>query len=190
MSKDRTASFPPNPADEFSAVLARHLEAIDRGEQPDREALLTRYPHFAEQLRAYFAAQDRIEQLTGPLREQEQAAARSLAYEVLEEISRGGMGIVLRCRDRVLDRELAIKVLLDNYRDQPDLVRRFIEEARITGQLQHPFIVPVHKLGTLEDGRPYFAMKLVEGRTFADLLRERADSGQDLPRHLKVFEQI
>ena len=50
------------------------------------------------------------------------------------------------------------------------MVRRFVEEAQIAGQLQHPGIVPVYELGTLADGRPYFAMKLVKGRTLADLL--------------------
>ena len=56
------------------------------------------------------------------------------------------------------------------HRDKPDLVRRFIEEAQIGGQLQHPGIVPIYELGTFADRRPYFAMKLVKGRTLAELL--------------------
>jgi serine/threonine protein kinase len=178
------------PEGEFSDILAGYLEAIDRGDRPDRAALLEQYPRWADRLRDFFADQDRLEKLTGPLREEDPGEAAGLTYEFLEEISRGGMGVILRCRDRALHRDLAIKVLLDQYRDQPDLVRRFIEEARITGQLQHPFIVPVHKLGTLEDGRPYFAMKLVEGRTFADLLQERPTPAHDLPRYLQIFEQV
>src|SRR5262249_40632863 len=67
---------------------------------------------------------------------------------------------------------------------------RFLEEARITGQLQHPGIPPVHEIGRLEDGRPFFSMKLIEGRTLSDLLRERATPQTDLPRFLKIFERI
>jgi tetratricopeptide (TPR) repeat protein len=182
--------MPEERGGEFSAVLAAYLEAVDRGEASDRAALVARYPHFAEPFQAYFADQDRLDQLAGPMRVESKAEAASLAYELLEEIGRGGMGVVLRCRDGTLDRDLAVKVLLDRYRDRPDLVRRFIEEARITGQLQHPFIVPVHELGTLADGRPYFAMKLVEGRTFAELLAERGDPAEHQPRYLHVFEQI
>ena len=74
-----------------------------------------------------------------------------------------------------LGRDLALKVLLDQHRDRPDLVDRFVEEAQICGQLQHPGVVPVYELGTLADRRPFFAMKLVKGRTLADLLAERVD---------------
>jgi serine/threonine protein kinase len=69
-------------------------------------------------------------------------------------------------------------------------LRRFVEEAQVCGQLQHPGIVPVHDLGRLEDGRPFFAMKLVKGRTLAELLRERAGPDDDLPRLLGIFEQV
>src|SRR5262249_30728465 len=91
-------------------------------------------------------------------------------YRIVGEIARGGMGAVLKGWDLDLDRDLAVKVLLEEHRDHPDLVRRFIDEARIGGRLQHPGIVPVHELGTLADRRPYFTMKLVEGHTLASLL--------------------
>ena len=83
------------------------------------------------------------------------------------------MGAVHRGRDLDLGRDLALKVLLDHHRDRPDLVGRFVEEAQICGQLQHPGVVPVYELGTLADRRPFFAMKLVKGRTLAELLGER-----------------
>src|SRR5208282_1658219 len=76
-------------------------------------------------------------------------------------------------RDVDLGRDLALKVLLDRHRDRPDLVGRFVEEAQICGQLQHPGVVPVYELGTMADRRPFFAMKLVKGRTLAELLGER-----------------
>jgi serine/threonine-protein kinase len=56
--------------------------------------------------------------------------------------------------------------------------------------LQHPGIAPIHRLGWLPDGRPYFSMKLIQGRTLADLLRERADAADDLPRFLGLFAQV
>src|SRR5262249_5238598 len=66
----------------------------------------------------------------------------------------------------------------------------FVEEAQIGGQLQHPGVVPVHELGQLPDGRPYFTMKLVRGRTLVALLQARATPAEDLPRWLDVFVQV
>src|SRR5262249_35503705 len=63
-------------------------------------------------------------------------------------------------------------------------------EARITGQLQHPGVPAVHDLGALPDGRPFLAMKLVKGRTLADLLKERPDPSAHLPRFVAVVEQV
>ncbi|HEV3340927.1 MAG TPA: protein kinase, partial [Pirellulales bacterium] len=111
-------------------------------------------------------------------------------YRLFGEIARGGMGAILKGRDLDLGRDLAIKVLLDQRRDRPELVRRFIEEAQIGGQLQHPGIVPVHELGMLEDERPYFTMKLVRGRTLTSLLEARANLSDDRPRFLAIFEQV
>ena len=111
-------------------------------------------------------------------------------YQLLEEIGHGGMGLVIKGRDPDLGRDLAVKVLLEEHRDVPDLVRRFIEEAQIGGQLQHPGIVPVYELGQFGDGRPYFTMKLVRGRTLAALLAERVEAASDLPRFLGIFEQV
>jgi serine/threonine-protein kinase len=111
-------------------------------------------------------------------------------YELLEEIGRGGMGVVLRGHDPDLSRDLAVKVLLPNQQHDPALVSRFTEEAQIGGQLQHPGIVPVYEVGRSADQRPYFTMKLVHGRTLAALLRERSGPREDLLRFLQVFEQV
>jgi serine/threonine-protein kinase len=114
-------------------------------------------------------------------------------YRIEGEIARGGMGVVLRAADPDFGRTLAVKVLLDHRRDDAGAVRRFLDEARLCGQLQHPGIPPVHEMGTLPDGRPYFAMKLVKGDTLATLLGERRGSTPplaDLPRFLSIFEQV
>jgi serine/threonine-protein kinase len=117
-------------------------------------------------------------------------ADRAARLRLLGEIARGGMGAVLKGRDEDLGRDLAIKVLLERHRDDPDLVRRFIEEAQIGGQLQHPGIVPIYELGTFADRRPYFAMKLVKGQTLAALLAGRSAPREGLPTFLGIFEQI
>ncbi|WP_165069641.1 protein kinase domain-containing protein [Paludisphaera rhizosphaerae] len=111
-------------------------------------------------------------------------------YQLFGELARGGMGVVLMGRDVDLGREIALKVLLERRRDDPESIRRFIEEAQIGGQLQHPGIIPVHELGRLPDGRLYIAMKLVRGQTLAALLRTRRGPSDDLARFLAVFEQV
>jgi serine/threonine-protein kinase len=111
-------------------------------------------------------------------------------YRLLEEVGRGGMGVVHKGRDPHLGRELAVKILREHHQDDPEAVRRFVGEARIAGQLQHPGVVPVYELGNFLDGRPFFTMKLVHGRTLAQLLTARRGPGEDLPRLLKVFEQV
>jgi serine/threonine-protein kinase len=109
---------------------------------------------------------------------------------LLDELGRGGMGAVLRARDPDLNRDLAVKVLREEHAGKPQVVRRFLEEAQIAGQLQHPGIAPVHQVGTLPDGRPFFSMKLVKGQTFAQLLRERPTPAHELPRFLTIFGQV
>jgi tetratricopeptide (TPR) repeat protein/tRNA A-37 threonylcarbamoyl transferase component Bud32 len=100
------------------------------------------------------------------------------------------MGAVFRAHDPDFDRNLAIKVMLQRP-DQTDAEARFFGEARLMGRLQHPGIAPVHELGRLADGRPFFTMKLIEGRTLAELLRGGDGSGRhDLARFLGVFEQV
>jgi tRNA A-37 threonylcarbamoyl transferase component Bud32 len=111
-------------------------------------------------------------------------------YELLHEVGRGGIGVVFRGRDHHLRRDLAVKVLREDHRDRPGARRRFLEEARVGSQLQHPAIVPVYELGWFDDRRPYFTMKLVEGHTLAAPLQRRAGPGEDLPHFLGIFEQV
>ena len=83
-------------------------------------------------------------------------------YELLAEIGHGGMGVVYRARDAVLDRDVAVKLLAERYPADSPAAQRFLSEARITGQLQHPGIPAVHQVGALADGRPFLAMKLIK----------------------------
>jgi eukaryotic-like serine/threonine-protein kinase len=114
----------------------------------------------------------------------------TLRYRIDGEIARGGMGRVLKGRDPDLGRDVALKVLREDLRENTDLVRRFVEEAQIGGQLQHSGIVPIYELGTFADKRPFFSMKLVKGQTLADLLVARSAPTEDLPRFLSIFASI
>lgn len=111
-------------------------------------------------------------------------------YRLDGEIARGGMGAILKGRDTDLGRDLAIKVLLDAHKNKPEIVQRFIEEAQIGGQLQHPGIAPVYELGQFADRRPFFSMKLVKGETLSKLLADREVPTADRGKYLGIFEQI
>jgi tetratricopeptide (TPR) repeat protein len=104
-------------------------------------------------------------------------------YALGDEIARGGVGVVYRATDAAFGREVAVKVLLDRYAPTSGTARRFHDEARITGQLQHPNIPAAHDLGTLPDGRPFLAMKLIKGDTLDELLKASpVPAGVHLPQ--------
>ena len=111
-------------------------------------------------------------------------------YDLGEEIARGGMGVVLRAYDRNLRRDVAVKVLKAGGEERPDLVRRFLQEAQIGGQLQHPGIAPVYEINRLPNGRPFIAMKLVRGKTLAQLLADRSDVSENQSQLLGVLAQV
>ena len=194
----------------LSRLLRIELECRRRrGEQPRLEEYHSRFPSDGLLVaKAFAGTESQLSRALGDTRDApvshlsatadgppavnqaEDVPVQISEYMIEGEIDRGGMGLVLRGRDPVLERELAFKVLRSTLKDKPEAVRRFIFEAQITGQLQHPGIAPVHRLGRCEDGRPYFSMKLVRGYTLEKLLQERSAPTQDLPRFLKIFEQI
>ena len=90
-------------------------------------------------------------------------------YELLEEIGRGGMGVVFRARQISLDREVAVKMILRGRLASDIDHSRFLSEASSTARLQHPNIVPVYEVGDIE-GRPFFSMKFIDGETLSDKL--------------------
>ena len=121
-------------------------------------------------------------------------AAGNDKYGDAQEIGRGGMGVILKVTDRAVRRDVAMKVM----RHDTNAVQRarFVEESQITGQLEHPNIVPIHELGVDPRGRIYFTMKLVKGRSLANLLEEirknpnRGDREHSLNFLLTVFLSI
>lgn len=91
--------------------------------------------------------------------------------EVESRVAAGGMGFIDVAVDRALDRRIAVKTLHPHLRSHDSTVKMFLREARLTGLLDHPHIVPVYDLGERDNGQLFFAMKLVEGQTLAALVR-------------------
>jgi len=106
-------------------------------------------------------------------------------YRLLHRVGRGGMGIVYAAEDERLQRRVALKVL-----DMPGadsaLTNRLIREAHVLARLEHPGIVPVHDVGTLPDGRVFYTMKFVEGRS----LDEYVGTVESIPDRLRLFLRI
>jgi serine/threonine-protein kinase len=111
-------------------------------------------------------------------------------YRLDGEVDRGGMGTIFKGHDTRLDRQIAFKFLLFKHHEDADQRRRFVREARITGRLQHPGIVPVYDAGQSPEGHLFFTMSLVQGQCLARFLDERPDPALELPRFLKVFEKV
>ncbi len=115
--------------------------------------------------------------------------------EIVDLIAHGGMGDVYRATQPTLERELAVKVMT-GHAATPELAARFRREALVLARLQHPNIVPIHALGTDEDGQPYYTMKLVKGRTLQAILDDlRQGNTETLRQHslaqlLNAFRKV
>src|SRR5712692_7816404 len=105
-------------------------------------------------------------------------------YEILAPLGAGGMGEVYRARDPRIGREVAIKVLPAAFADDPDRLRRFEQEVRAAGALNHPNILAIYDVGT-ENGAPYIVSELLEGET----LRERMGGEALAPRKAIDYAQ-
>jgi serine/threonine protein kinase len=100
-------------------------------------------------------------------------------YQVLRPHAKGGLGEVSVALDRELQREVALKEIRPEYADDPNSRGRFLREAEVTGSLEHPGIVPVYGLGASPDGRPYYAMRFVQGQTLKDAIRHLHEERPD-----------
>jgi serine/threonine protein kinase/Flp pilus assembly protein TadD len=187
-----SANGKPEGRDELldNAVVA-YLEAVEGGQAPPLQDWLSLYPELASELAGFLADQDKVERWLAPIR---QAARLEVAsddvtahqapslplptkvgpfgdYLLLEEISRGGMGIIYLARQANLDRLVAIKMIMAGRLASPADVERFHTEAIAAARLDHPNIVPIYEVGQI-DGQHFYSMKIMEGGSLADRLAE------------------
>lgn len=179
-------------------LVTAYLKAVESGQALDRKEILAQNPDLAEELTEFFKDQDRVVQLAAPLRamsapglgaQRNASGETTLApdgpaaprrgdrvryfgdYELLEEIARGGMGVVFKARQVSLNRIVALKMILAGQLASPAEVQRFHSEAEAAANLDHPNIVPIYEVGE-HQGQHYFSMKLMEGGNLAKTLSE------------------
>lgn len=168
-------------SEELEMQLAEILDRLTDShadERPTLEQLIAEHPHLAEELRELWGtvmvveavaqrshANGAAEQETLPLAQA--TPPNSLGdFSLLEEIGRGGMGVVYRARQKSLDREVALKLILRGSQASSADQARFQAEVAAAAQLEHPHIVPIYELGA-DQGWQYFGMKLIEGETLS-----------------------
>jgi serine/threonine-protein kinase len=199
----------PHPTDReqlLDEVVAAYLDAVETQGPQDPQPWLARYPELAQELAEFFTDEDRFGSLMAPLREAASSSAtgpfspHGLAtprdgtrvqgpppdtlgeYEILEEIARGGMGVVFKARQRRLQRQVALKMILAGDLAAPTAVQRFRFEAETVASLDHPNIVPIYDVGE-DNNRHFFTMKLIDGSSLTrhvQRLKDDPDAAADL----------
>ena len=115
-------------------------------------------------------------------------------FRILSRHRQGGLGEVLIAYDRQLNRDVAIKQIKPKWQSHEEARHRFAQEAEVTARLEHPGVVPVYAMGTWEDGRPYYAMRFIQGTTLADEIakyhstrtKTEASSNDEINRSLEL----
>jgi serine/threonine protein kinase/formylglycine-generating enzyme required for sulfatase activity len=187
-----TPNEPSSLEQRVNEAIAVYLEAVDRGEIPSRDKFLADHRDVAAELQSFFADQAAFDsgqqaavrlkavlRTTGtptnePMLTRQQHGVPSSKgvicnfgdYELLEEIARGGMGVVFKARQMTLNRVVAVKMILAGSLAGQEDVERFHTEAEAAAKLDHPGIVPIHDVGQ-HDGQHYFSMGFVEGKSLA-----------------------
>ncbi len=188
-----SAPFDPPVAtrdDQLARLLAEMTESAHHGQVPDVEAIARQHPELGEEIRELWLTAQVADELARAVEIDatvDYAPAKVMATgqqdasgsgrphigdcELLEELGRGGMGVVYRARELGLARIVALKILRDPSAASAVDVARFRAEASAAAQLDHPHIVPVYAVGDHE-GQPYFIMKLIEGQSLARRLAD------------------
>jgi serine/threonine protein kinase/Flp pilus assembly protein TadD len=109
-------------------------------------------------------------------------------FTILSFHDRGGLGEVLLARDRQLGRDVAVKQILEEWQGHQEASARFLQEAEVTGRLEHPGVVPVYAIGTWPDGRPFYAMRFIEGKTLKQVIKDHRTTSDGEARRTSLIE--
>lgn len=182
----------------LNAIIAAYLQAVDAGQPSDRQTLLAEHADFAAELESFFRDQDEVRQLAEPMKPAGDAAVPEATvdldnptrpsvgtrvryfgdYELIEEIARGGMGVVFKARQVSLNRVVALKMILAGQLASAAERQRFLNEAAAAANLDHPHIVPIYEVGDHEE-QHYFSMKLINGVNLAQRLEHFSRNERD-----------
>jgi len=149
----------------LNGLVGQYVDRINAGEAIDRSRIALDHPELAAEILGRLGTFEAL----GPRIENEGFLKTFGGYQILRQVGRGGMGIVYEAWQSYTDRRVALKVLPAPLLGDSKAVSRFLREAQIAGQLQHPSIVPVYSAG-VEDQNPFFAMEYVEGETLAQIV--------------------
>lgn len=197
----------PSREKRLESILHRYLQAVDAGQSPNREDLLHEHPDLADELRAFFADESHMDRLARAVRAAhvdaitiglEHASSDTGNstriryfgdYELLEELGRGGMGVVFQARQTTLNRLVALKMILSGQLASHDDVQRFKQEAEAAANLDHPNIAPIYEIGE-HRGQHYFSMKLIEGHSLRELLPTMSHDAKAPRQGVAVLVQV
>ena len=211
MNDKLNSAFMDDP--EFQSLMVDCMEALHRGESIDRDALREKFPKYAGDLDQYLDVMNVLDQFAGGLPQLKSSGdlfspygatitphtansdfesgdtIRYIGeYEVLEEIARGGMGVVFKARQQTLKRIVALKMILSGRLADGAEVDRFRREAQAASRLKHPNIVAVHEIGEHE-GRHYFTMDYVPGPSLAEEIRDETVAPRDAAKLVKTVAE-
>lgn len=200
--------FPDHDENGFETILAELLLRRQRGQSLDEEELKRKYPDYADSIVEFLRSDELANAAFEKLREDGPAGRALLStcggsafvpgqfpsvgerasyfgeYQLLEEIGRGGMGIVYKARQKNLNRTVALKMIISGHLASDVEVDRFRREARAAATLQHPNIISIHEIG-VHNGHHFFTMDYVEGESLTDRLRKGYLPGMEAARLLE-----
>ena len=168
-----------------------YLSQLQSGKRPDRAALLDEHPELAASLKCLEALECLAPTVGADsdldaLGFEQQSLPREFGpYELLEEVGRGGMGVVYKARQTALDRTVAVKMILATHLASPEHIRRFQVEAWAAARLRHSNITQIHDVGQ-QYGQHYFTMEYVEGESLAQRIARQRLSFDAIVRLLSV----
>jgi tRNA A-37 threonylcarbamoyl transferase component Bud32 len=162
----RLSEVSSKPADAADLIYHEYLLCAELNESPDWEEYLRDYPDYADRLRFLRRADQLVAQALGAGEPAQADTAQLDDYELLEELGRGGMGVVFKALQKSLNRLVAVKMIRAGEASNEEEQKRFENEAQAVARLQHPNIVQIYEVGET-NGRQFLSLELVEGQSLA-----------------------